>query len=124
MIYNLIYNIRINMNTTQIRATEQLVNNLKLLKEVRGRKESMSVIMEDLVKQEFNKYGFTQDGLATVGDTIHLAGEDRELTGELSEIVEILDEKVYFKNKLVLPRSGRVMFFSKIFERGYGLTKL
>lgn len=102
------------METTQIRATKQLTNRLKDIIVVRGKKESMATLIDNLLDEESKKYLLTQDGYAKVGDKLQLANNDRELTDELVEIVLILEDDVLLNNKTTINRNGRIGYFSKI----------
>lgn len=109
--------LEINMSSTQIRANTQLTNKLKQLIDVRGKKESMAKLIDDMVTNEFVNYGYTQDGLVKAGDSIQLADIDRKLTNTIVRVVEIKADELVLSNGSIVQPKGRVMFFSKIHKR-------
>ena len=106
------------MKYTQIRANTQVTERLKQLIDVRGNKESMAAVINELVGKELNKYGFTQDGYVKSGDTIQLADENRNLTDEVQKIINIINDDVLLSDGSLLHAKGRILFFSKIVNRG------
>lgn len=104
------------MENTQIRATKQLTERLKAVIKVRGQKESMATLIDNMLEEETKKYTLTQDGYARVGDTLKLADKDRQLTDEVVKILIISNEDVLLSNNISIQRNGRISYFSRVIK--------